>query len=78
MPRATSIKVPSTMSTHCDCCGVSVSSRGFLGGSIVCSPCAEAKRTHDTDTLQKRINRFGGGDEVDAQTTLEDLCYGDA
>jgi hypothetical protein len=66
------------MSTHCDCCGVSVSSKGFLGGSIVCSPCAEAKRKHDTDTLEKRIDRFGGGEEVNGKTTLEDLCYGDS
>jgi len=62
---------------NCDCCGVRVSSKDYLVGSVLCSPCAEAKRTHDTDTLQSRINRYGGGDDVDAQTTLEDLCYGD-
>ncbi|UXF49883.1 hypothetical protein 7841G1D8_6 [Haloquadratum phage sp.] len=62
---------------NCDYCGVRVSSKGYLGGGIMCQWCADARRNNDTDTLQKRIDRYGGGDEVDAQTTLEDLCYGD-
>jgi len=62
---------------NCDCCGVRVSSKGYLGGGIMCKDCSRARRNNDTDTLQKRIDRYGGGDEVDAQTTLEDLCYGD-
>ncbi|UXF50241.1 hypothetical protein 7865G3C7_20 [Haloquadratum phage sp.] len=65
------------MSVHCDTCGVRVSSKGYLGGGIVCSDCCEAKRNNDTDTLQKRIDRYGGGEDIDAQTTLEDLCYAD-
>jgi hypothetical protein len=66
------------MSVHCDTCGVRVSSQNwYLADGIVCSDCCEAKRNHDTDTLQKRIDKYGGGDKVDAQTTLEDLCYGD-
>jgi tRNA(Ile2) C34 agmatinyltransferase TiaS len=65
------------MSVHCDTCGVRVSSKGYLGGGIMCKDCSRARRNNDTDTLQKRIDRYGGGDEVDAQTTLEDLCYGD-
>jgi len=65
------------MTEHCDTCGVRVSTKGYLGGGIVCKDCSRAKRNHDKETLQKRIDRYGGGDEIDAQTTLEDLCYGD-
>jgi len=66
------------MSVHCDTCGVRVSSKGYLGGGIMCHECSDARRNNDTDTLQKRIDRYGGGEDIDAQTTLEDLCYGDA
>ncbi len=62
---------------NCDYCGVRVSSKGYLGGGIMCKDCSRARRNNDTETLQKRIDRYGGGDEIDAQTTLEDLCYGD-
>ena len=63
--------------TNCDTCGVTVSTTGFLGGGIVCHECAEAKRKHDTETLQQRVDKYGGGEDLDAQTTLKDLCYGD-
>lgn len=46
----------------CDECGVSVSSKGYLGGGIVCHECAEAKRTGDTETLERRKERYDGGE----------------
>ena len=49
--------------TTCDECGVRVSSTGFLGGGIVCHECAEARRKGDTETLEARKERYGGGDE---------------
>jgi len=63
--------------TTCDTCGVSVSTTGYLGGVIVCHECAEAKRKGDTDTRQQRIDKYGG-ETVDAQTTLENICPGDS
>jgi len=43
----------------CDSCGVPVSSKGFLGGTIVCKTCARAKRKGDTETLNKRREKYG-------------------
>jgi len=45
---------------NCDSCGVPVSSKGFLGGTIICHECAEAKRKDNTDTLEKRREKYGG------------------
>jgi len=49
--------------TTCDTCGVRVSTKGYLGGGIVCRECCEAKRKGDTETIEERKERFGGGDE---------------
>jgi len=53
------------MSKHCDTCGVKVSTKGYLGGGIVCRQCASAKVRGDVATLRERIERYGGGDEYD-------------
>ena len=59
--------------TTCDTCGVTVSTKGYLGGGIVCHDCARAKRKGDTETLQNRINRYGGGDDYDGD--VSELVY---
>jgi hypothetical protein len=48
---------------NCDSCGVRVSTKGYLGGGIVCHECAEAKRKDDEETLQKRREKYGGNNE---------------
>jgi len=55
------------MSKHCDTCGVKVSTKGYLGGGIVCQQCSSAKVDGDTETLRQRIDRYGGGDEYDGE-----------
>lgn len=52
-----------------------VSTSGYLGGGIVCHECAEAKRDGDTDTLGQRIERYGGGEEWEATTNIQELLY---
>jgi len=42
----------------CDKCGVKVSTRGYLGGGIVCKTCAKAKRNGDTETLEQRKEKY--------------------
>ena len=61
--------------TDCDTCGVRVSTRGYLGGGIVCHECCEAKRTGDTDTLRERIDRYGGGEDHDQAADITELLY---
>jgi hypothetical protein len=51
--------------TNCDTCGVKVSTKGYLGGGIVCRQCSNAKVDGDVTTLRERIERYGGGDEYD-------------
>ena len=60
--------------TNCDTCGVTVSTKGYLGGGIVCHDCAEAKRKGDIETLRERIERYGGGDDYEGQNPAE-LMY---
>ena len=59
---------------NCDTCGCWVSSKGHLGGSIVCHRCSRAKRTGDVETLQWRIDEYGGGDDYNGQDVSE-LVY---
>jgi len=61
------------MSTHCDCCGVPVNASDAPGG-IICDECADAQRNQDTETMQKRIERYDDDKEFGAQATLEHLC----
>jgi len=42
----------------CDSCGVPVSTKGYLGGGIVCKECAEAKAKGDEETLEKRRAKY--------------------
>jgi len=60
--------------TDCDTCGVKVSTKGYLGGGIVCHECATAKSQGDVETLEERIERYGGGDDYDGQDATE-LVY---
>jgi len=60
--------------TQCDTCGVSVSTRGYLGGPIACNECVTAKREGDVETLRERIERYGGGDDYEGQE-LTELTY---
>lgn len=60
---------------NCDTCGCRVSTRGYLGGGIVCNECVEAKRTGDTDTLQERIDRYGGGELYEQAADITELLY---
>ncbi len=57
--------------TTCDTCGVKVSSKGYLGGGIVCRECSSAKVDGDIETLRERIEKYGGGDEYDGQPLTE-------
>jgi hypothetical protein len=50
--------------TTCDTCGVRVSTKGYLGGGIVCHECAEAERKGDTETIEQRKAKYGGGDDA--------------
>ena len=59
---------------NCDTCGVPVSSKGYLGGGIVCHECSRAKRTGDVETLCGRIEQYGGGDDYHGQDVSE-LVY---
>jgi len=49
---------------NCDSCGVTVSTKGYLGGGIVCKTCAKAERRDDQETLEKRREKYGGNDDV--------------
>jgi hypothetical protein len=42
----------------CDSCGVTVSSKGFLGGDIICHECAEAKRKGNQDVIKRRKEKY--------------------
>jgi len=64
-----------TMTTNCDTCGVRVSTKGYLGGGIVCHDCAEYKRTGDVDALRQRIDRYGGGADWDEADDIQELVY---
>jgi hypothetical protein len=44
----------------CDSCGVKVSTTGYLGGGIICKTCAKARRKGDTETIEKRREKYGG------------------
>jgi len=58
---------------NCDCCGVKVSTKGYLGGGIVCHTCSEHKRKADAEALQARINKYGGGENYTGDVT--ELLY---
>ena len=45
---------------NCDECGVRVSTKGYLGGGIICHECARARREDDEKTLRKRKEKYGG------------------
>ena len=47
----------------CDECGVKVSSKGYLGGGIVCHECATAKRKGNMDVIEHRREKYGGSDD---------------
>jgi len=64
-----------TNMANCDTCGVTVSTKGYLGGGIVCKTCAEAKRKQDTDTLRERIDRYGGGQDWEDASDIQELLY---
>jgi len=58
---------------NCDCCGVRVSTSGYLGGGIVCHDCAEDKRKGNTEALQARIDKHGGGENYTGD--VQELLY---
>lgn len=60
---------------NCDTCGVTVSTKGYLGGPIACNECATAKRKGDTKTLKERIDKYGGGEDWGEDTELTELTY---
>jgi len=60
---------------NCDTCGIRVSSKGFLGGGIVCKQCTRDKREGNTDKLRNRIERYGGGDEWSDSKDIQELLY---
>jgi len=62
------------MSKSCDTCGVNVSTKGYLGGGIVCRQCSRAKVEGDVETLRERIEQHGGGDNYHGQDVSE-LVY---
>lgn len=59
--------------TDCDTCGVRVSTKGYLGGGIVCHTCSQHKREGNVEELRERIERYGGGEEYDGD--VEELLY---
>jgi len=59
--------------TNCDTCGVRVSTKGYLGGGIVCKECARDKREGNVEALQERINRYGGGENYTGN--VQELLY---
>ena len=61
--------------TGCDTCGVTVSTSGYLGGGIVCKTCATAKNKDDVDTLRERIERYGGGQDWENASDIQELLY---
>jgi hypothetical protein len=61
--------------TNCDTCGVRVSTKGYLGGGIVCHDCSEYKRKGDTDALRQRIERYGGGEDWDEAEDIQELLW---
>jgi len=72
--KARSLTATKTM-TDCDTCGVRVSTKGYLGGGIVCHDCSEYKRTGDVDALRQRIDRYGGGKDWDEAEDIQALVY---
>ena len=59
----------------CDTCGVRVSTNGYLGGGIVCHDCATDKRKGNIESLQARIEKYGGGDDYENTDDVTDLLY---
>jgi len=43
----------------CDSCGVTVSTKGFLGGGIVCNTCAKLERKGKESKLKERREKYG-------------------
>ena len=60
---------------NCDTCGVRVSTKGYLGGGIVCHTCSEHKRKGNVDALRTRIERHGGGSEWEQAQDIQELLY---
>jgi hypothetical protein len=60
---------------NCDTCGVTVSTKGYLGGGIVCHECSSAKVEGDVDTLRERIDRYGGGQDWEDASDIQELLY---
>jgi len=58
---------------NCDTCGIKVSTTGFLGGGIVCKDCARDKSQGNTEALQERIDKHGGGEDYNGDVT--ELLY---
>jgi len=45
----------------CDECGVRVSTKGYLGGGIICRTCSRLKYVEeDEEALKERAEKFGG------------------
>jgi len=44
---------------NCDTCNVPVSTKGYLGGGIVCHDCAEDKRKDNWDKIEQRREKYG-------------------
>jgi len=61
--------------TQCDVCGVRVSTKGYLGGGLVCHDCAQDKREGNVDALRERIDKYGGGSEWEAKRDIQELLY---
>jgi len=61
--------------TACDTCGVRVSTKGYLGGGIVCHDCAQDKREGNVDALRERIDRYGGGEDWEDARDIQELLY---
>jgi hypothetical protein len=57
----------------CDTCGCKVSTKGYLGGGIICYDCSRAKTEGDTETIRERVERYGGGENWTGDVT--DVMY---
>lgn len=61
--------------TTCNTCGVRVSTKGYLGGGIVCHTCSEHKREGNVDALRERIEQYGGGSDWEDARDIQELLY---
>jgi|APHM01.1.fsa_nt_gi hypothetical protein len=59
--------------TRCDICGALLAGIQLADSGIICNDCRRAQRRQNERTLRARIERFGGGQRLDADVSIAEL-----